>query len=248
MGELKKFLFIVLIIFASFDVSAKNVTVAFGEKLPPFIIPETNSGIEVDIVREALAYKGHTLEAVYLPMARIPIIFKSRKVDMAMLDVGEDMSSLGGFYGNPPILYDNVFITLEKKNISIKKPKDLEGLRIVSFIGALKRYPEWLSAVGATEKYVEKNDQSVQPLLLNFDRCDVVLSDRSIFKYYMNLAKKNPRYKYLPIVEHKFTVANPSHYRPVFLDKSIRDDFNLGLKELIKKKRNRTIINSYLRE
>lgn len=190
MRVLKNFLIFIFIIATSLDANAKTVTVAFGEKLPPFIIPESNSGIEVDIVREALAFKGHTLKAIYLPMARIPIIFKNHKVDVAMLDVGEDMSAFGGFYGNPPVLYDNVFITLEKKHITIKKPKDLDGLRINSFIGGLKRYPEWLTEVSKTENYEEKNDQAVQPLLLNFDRCDVILSDRTIYKYYASQAKK----------------------------------------------------------
>lgn len=230
------------------NASAEVVSVAFGEKLPPFIIPETHSGIELDIVREALAVRGHKLSPVYLPMARIAPTFKNRKVDVVMMDVGEDMKLHGGFYGDPPVLYDNVFITLKKSNITIKKPSDLKGLRINSFIGALKRYPQWLSEVGKTEDYIEKNDQSVQPLLLNFERCDVVLSDRFIFEYYTKEAKKNPRFKNLPYIEHHFTVADPQDYRPVFFSKKIRDDFNYGLKEIRKKGRDRIIYDNYLKD
>lgn len=232
---------------SSLSSRADLVSVAFGEKLPPFIIPEKNSGIEIEIVREALAVRGHMLKPLYFPMARIAMSFKTRKVDVVMMDVGEDMSLLGGYYGEPPVLYDNVLITLKEKNITIKRPQDLKGLRINSFIGAQKRYPDWFGSL-SPEFYVEKNDQSVQPLLLEMGRFDVVLCDRNIFKYYSVLAKKNPRFKGLPVVEHPFVIVNPEHYRPVFYDKKIRDDFNYGLKTLQKSGRVKVIYDSYLKD
>lgn len=244
--KIKNFLF-VLFLLSSTSLRAEIVSVAFGEKLPPFVLPSTDSGVEVEIVREALKVRGHVLKGVYLPMARITTAFKARRVDVIMLDVGEDMKKVGGFYGDPPILYDNVFITLKKNKIVIKNPSDLKGLRIDSFVGALKRYPKWLGEVGRTLEYVEKNDQSTQPLLLDLERFDVVLCDRYIFKYYTMLAKKNPRFKNLPVVEHPFTVANPDHYRPVFYSKKIRDDFNYGLKVIRKKGIDRAIYDSYLK-
>lgn len=235
-----------LLALTSLSLKADVVSVAFGEKLPPFVIPETNSGIEIEIVREALALRGHVLRPLYFPMARIAISFKSRKVDVVMMDVGEDMSTLGGHYGDPPVLYDNVLITLKERNITIKRPEDLKGLRVNSFIGAQKRYPDWFGSLGP-EAYVEKNDQSVQPLLLEMKRYDVVLCDRNIFKYYSMLLKKSALFKGLPIVEHPFAIVNPEHYRPVFFDKKIRDDFNYGLKILQKNGRVKAIYDSYLK-
>ncbi|MDR7305303.1 hypothetical protein [Rhodoferax saidenbachensis] len=32
-------------------------SLAFGDRIPPFCFPETNSGMEVDVMREALAYR-----------------------------------------------------------------------------------------------------------------------------------------------------------------------------------------------
>lgn len=241
-----KILILAFLLF-SLSLEAREVSVAFGEKLPPFVMPEKNSGIEVDIVREALAIKGHTLKAVYMPMARIPISFKNHKVDVVMMDVGVDMDLLGGYYGNPPVLYDNVFITLKKNKIVIKKPKDLVGLRINSFIGAQKRYPHWLEKLNDND-YVEKNDQSAQPLLLSLGRFDAVLCDRNIFKYYSILSQQNPKFKNLPIEEHAFVTANPKDYRPVFYSKEIRDDFNFGLELLTKSGRIKAIYDSYLKK
>lgn len=241
-----KFIFF-LFIFTTSLLNAKEVRVGFGEKLPPFVIPETNSGIEVEIVSEALAYRGHKLIPIYLPMGRIAISFKNKKVDVVMIDVGENLNIFGGFYGEAPVLYDNYFITLKQKNIKIKKPEDLKGLRINSFVGALKRYPEWLNEIGKTNLYSEKNDQSTQALLLNFERVDVVLSDINIYKYYAGQSKPNPRFKNLPVDFHPFTKANPTHYQLVFSDSKLRDDYNLGLKELIKKGRIKEIYKHYIK-
>ncbi len=242
-----KVLFIFFLIFSS-QVFTKDIKVAFGEKLPPFIIPETNSGIEIDIMKEALAYNGHKLIPVYLPMGRISMAFKNKEVDAVMMDVGEKLDVFGGIYGHPPVLYNNFFITLKSKKIKIEKPSDLKGLRINAFVGALKRYPFWLNDVSKTNLYVEKNDQSVQPMILNMDRVDVVLSDINIFKYYTFKSKSNPRYKDSEVVFHSFTDANPAHYQPVFGDKMVRDDYNLGLKELFKKGREKEIYNRYIKE
>lgn len=240
-----KILIFVFLLF-SLDLKAIEVSVAFGEKLPPFVIPESNSGIEVDIVREALAARGHVLKPVYMPMGRIPLAFKNQKVNVVMMDVGVDMDLLGGFYGNPPVLYDNVFITLKKNKISIKKPEDLVGLRINSFVGAQKRYPRWLSKL-SPELYLEKNDQSSQPMLLSLGRFDVILCDRNIFKYYTKVAQKSSRFLNFPVEEHAFTTINPKDYRPVFDNKKIRDDFNYGLDLLAKNGRIKMIYDSYLK-
>ncbi|MEA9357292.1 transporter substrate-binding domain-containing protein [Bacteriovorax sp. PP10] len=243
----KNQILILTLILFSLSLKADEVSVAFGEKLPPFVMPELNSGIEVDIVREALAVKGHVLKAVYMPMARIPIAFKNHKVDVVMMDVGVDMDLLGGYYGNPPVLYDNVFITLRKKKIVIKRPEDLIGLRINSFIGAQKRYPLWLGKLSA-DHYIEKNDQSSQPMLLSLDRFDVILCDRNIFKYYSIESQKKSRFKNFEVEEHSFVTVNPQDYRPVFYNKKIRDDFNLGLKSLTKSGRIKAIYDSYLKK
>ena len=231
----------------SLSIKASEVSVAFGETIPPFVIPEGHSGIEVDIVREALAVRGHILKPIYMPVARIPLTFKNRKVDVIMMDVGTDIKLLGGYYGNPAVSYDNVFITLKKNKIVIKKPEDLAGLRINSFIGAQKRYPRWLGKL-STEKYIEKNDQSSQPLLLSLGRYDVILSDRNIFKYHSLISQKNPRFKNFPIEEHDFVTVKPKDYRPVFYSKKIRDDYNFGLNSITKSGLVKNIYDNYLKK
>jgi polar amino acid transport system substrate-binding protein len=224
-------LFFIITIFSSLT-SAKEVLMAFGQEIPPYIFQKDNNGIEIDIIAAALAYKGHSLKPLYFPLGRVPIAFKSKLVDAAMGDMGVNLKLHGGFYANPAVIYDNVFITLKNKNFYIDKPKDLDLLQVVSFQGAEKRYPDWLKKVAEEKRFFGISDQLTQVKLLHLGRYDVVLSDRYIFSYFMKQMKGLNTIELHDVDEHIFTTENPKDYRPVFRDKKVRNDFNLGLKEL----------------
>lgn len=226
-----------------------DVSMAFGDNLPPYIMTHNHSGIELDVVRAALAHRGHVLRPQYLPMARLPITFIEGRVDALMLDVGQDMSAHGGHYGTPPILYDNVLITLKSRHLLLRQPRDLVGLSVMSFIGAAVRYPDWLGPVSRGPGYVERNNQAAQPLLLALGRYDAVFSDRSIFQYHMNQqARSDPRFVAPAVDIYPLPPPDPRDYRPVFRDAAIRDDFNAGLAQLHKSGAFRAIYDKYLKQ
>lgn len=220
---------------------------AFGDRIPPFCFPETNSGIELDVMREALAFRGHTLKPVYYPLARVPLSFRDGKVDAAMTDGGNDLRAHGGFYGDTAVVYDNVFITLAERNLRIRTPEDLAGLTVISFQGAEKRYPKWLDAVVFSGRFFPQNNQTLQVKTLELGRYDVVLSDRTIFKYFSRLEAQEQGHPMKPVTEHEFTTVNPMDYRPVFRDPKIRDDFNAGLKHIKANGRFKAIYDRYTR-
>lgn len=227
---------------------AADVSMAFGEKIPPFCFPETHSGIELEVIGEALAYRGHRLLPRYYPFARVPLSFKSGEVDAAMTDLGENLQPYGAHYGDPAVFYDNVFITLEARQLQIRTPADLAGLRVIAFQGAAKRYPEWLGPVAAAGNYYEQSDQEVQVLALEKGRQDVVLSDRSIFKYFSLRLKSRHGIELRPVEEHPFVKLEPKDYRPVFRSRQVRDDFNAGLEHLKRSGRYQAIYDKYLKE
>ena len=243
---MKRLLCMLMLQFSS-TVFCDEIKMAFGESIPPFSFPETNSGIEIEIIAEALAFHNHTLIPVYYPLARVPHTFKLKQVDAAMTDLGQDMQKIGAYYGNSAVVYDNVFITLKKKNLVIKTPEDLQGLSVISFQGAIKRYPLWLEHVNKAKNYREQNNQFLQVLTLQRDRYDVVLSDVSIFKYYTLQAERKIGKKLKETQIHHFTKVNPEDYRPIFWDKKIRDDFNEGLNHLKKTGRYQAIYDKYLK-
>lgn len=225
-----------------------TVVMAFGEKIAPYCFPETNSGIELEVIGEALAVRGHVLKPVYVPLARVPFEFKYKKVDAAMTDLGEDMRPFGGFYGDPAVVYDNVLITLKHRNLHIHQPEDLDGLSVLSFQGAVKRYPVWLNAVNQRGQYFEQANQELQVLTLDKQRYDVVLSDRYIYRYHANQVERETGKPLQAITEHNFTKVNPNDYRPVFHDKTIRDDFNHGLQQIKKNGHFKAIYDKYLQK
>lgn len=225
---------------------AATISMAFGEKIPPFCFPDTDTGIELDVMREALAYRGHVLAPRYYSFARIPVAFKARDVEAAMTDLGEDMTAWGAWYGDPAVFYDNVFFTLSARKLTIHKPEDLQGLSVLSFPGGAKRYPQWLDSVRRAGRYYEQNDQALQVLTLDRGRYDVVLSDRSIFRYFTTMLQLNKTFKPQPVTAHEFVKLEPMDYRPVFWDRKIRDDFNAGLKHLKDSGRFEAIYRKYL--
>jgi polar amino acid transport system substrate-binding protein len=216
-------------ILASFA-ETKEVTMAFSQEIPPYIFQKNNKGIEIDIISAALAYKGHTLMPLYFPLARVPIAFKSKLVDAAMGDMGNNIATRGGFYADPAVIYNNVFFTLKSKNVTINKPSDLDSFTVVSFQEADKRYPKWLKKTKEEGRFYGISDQLRQVKLLYLGRYDVVLSDRYIFKYFVKQVTLMNNLEINEVDEHTFATINPRDYRPVFRDKKIRDDFNLGLK------------------
>ncbi|WP_235839777.1 hypothetical protein [Cognaticolwellia mytili] len=99
---------------------------AFSQEIPPYIFQKNDRGIEIDIISAALAYKGHTLKPLYFPLGRIPIAFTNKLVDAAMGDMGVNLETNGGFYADPAVIYNNVFITMKSRKIIIEKPSDLD--------------------------------------------------------------------------------------------------------------------------
>lgn len=241
-----KFLGLLSILLSTATLSAKEVLMAFSQDIPPYIFQKYNKGIEIDIISTALAYKGHTLTPLYFPLGRIPIAFRQKLVDAAMGDMGVDLTLSGGFYANPAVVYDNIFISLAQNNFSIHHPSDLDYLTILSFQGAEKRYPKWLNKAHKEQRFFGISNQLTQVKLLYLNRYDVVLSDRYIFKYFVKQLKLVNGIKSFKISEHKFIDVNPDDYRPVFRDKKIRDDFNFGLQKMTEKGEIQDIYDSYL--
>ncbi len=227
---------------------AATVVMAFGEKIPPFCFPESDSGIELEVIGEALAFRGHKLEPRYFPLARVPLAFRKGEVDAAMTDLGQDLAAVGGHYGNPAVIYYNVFVSLQGRHFDIQKPEDIKGLSVVAFQGAAQRYPGWLGESQRDGLYFEQNNQELQVLGLNKGRYDLVLSDRSIYRYFELLLERTTLFKAKSIAMHQFVEEDPQNYRPVFRDPQIRDDFDAGLAQLKASGRYQAIYDHYLKQ
>ena len=231
---------------AAWSAPQDEVVVGFGNRLPPYVFPEQQTGMIVEIFREALASQGYRLKPVFLPLKREAMLFDEHKIDAAMLDFYVDMTKPGNVYGAPAFVYHNVLITLANRHLKIERPADLQNLSVLAFQGALGLYPEWLRQVNAAGRYQETNNQALQVLTLGDGGVDVVLSDRVIFDYFRRQAQSKHGSHGEVFEEHDLIANRPDLYRTVFHDEKVRDAYNAGLTILMKSQRYDQIVKSFM--
>ena len=221
----------------------KELTFAVGLALAPYNIPEKNSGIEMDIVREALEMKGYRIKTKYVPFARRIREIAGGEVD-GVLTVNEN-SELDVFLSDQHIVCENVAVSLKKNNFKIEKIGDLKDKSILTFQNARKYLgKEFVAAAEASPDYREISKQELQINLLYGDRVDVIVLDENIFYHHR---KKNKMVDTTQPID-MWHIFSKLPFRVGFVDKKVRDDFNDGLKQLHSSGRYEEIINKYILE
>ncbi|MBL0319350.1 MAG: transporter substrate-binding domain-containing protein [Alphaproteobacteria bacterium] len=235
-------LLFILGILLPFVVEAKEVRVAFGQSVPPYIIQDSNSGIEMDIIREALAYKGHKLIPVYVTFSNITSSFIDKNVD-AVATVN-DKIGMDGYFSDVVITYKNYAITLASNKLKINSINDLRKGKVSAFQLATRYLGnEYATAVLENPDYREKQDQIIHVKLLYDNQVDAVITDKAIFQYYTRKLK-NKISTHQDVTYHQIFPWND--YKTIFRDKVLRDDFNEGLKNLRTSGRYKKIFVEYL--
>lgn len=238
----------VLALSAVTTVQAKEVHMIFGLALPPYVIQESNSGFEIDIIRAALAVKGHTLKPTYASFLVVPKMLKEKQADAAQRGNPDLKESDGFYYGSEPtVIYQDNAITLKKNNLKIDSLAELQGKSIVSFQGATQFLgPEFAAAVKGNQNYQESSNERRKLQMLYANSAQVYTGDVNIFKYYRT-SVKNDVDTTQEVVYHKVFPTNTDVTRnAVFLDKQVRDDFNAGLKQLKSSGQYQQIIKKYV--
>jgi len=206
--------------------NADEIRIAFA-LVPPYVMQDADnsfSGLEYEIVKAALAAKGHMLKPVVYPLARLIETVKIGQVDAAarILPSHETGRHLSDVY----IYFSNVAIGLQRKNLAIASISDLSGTRMVAFQRAtLALGPEFLAATKASE-YTEVANQTVQILMLFNDRVDLAIGDSKILHYLIRDPKTGVDGS-TPVVEHRIFPETP--YRVAFVNQRYMQDFNAGL-------------------
>ena len=231
------------------SVQAKEVNFIFGLSLPPYVIQEASSGFELEIIREALAVKGHTLKPSFNSFSLVTQLLREKKADGAQRGNPDLVDGSGFFYAaNQTVAYQDVAISLKSNNFKIENLNDIKGKTIVSFQGASKFMgKDFSEAVAGNPKYSESANEDKKTKQLYANGLDVLVGDINIFKYYKNkVTGVDTRHE---IVYHKiFSDHDIKTNHPVFIDKQICDDFDAGLKLLKSNGRYKEIIKKYITE
>lgn len=222
---------------------SKTLTLSASISVEPYIFKESDSGFEVDIVREVFELSGYKVRFVYQPLKRSKVSFMEGLVDGVMTIKKEYPEIKGAFLSDNYITYHNYAVTLTSKNFMIKGIADLSDKSIISFqqaSAALGKEFEKMSKMNS--KYSEMANQGNQISMLFINHTDVIVLDFLIFEYYKNRLKDISADK--PVTLHK--IFKPSEFCMAFRDKKIRDIFNSGLKKMKRSGRYKKIIGSYI--
>lgn len=205
-----------------------KLTALVGFALPPYIIQESNSGYEMDVVKAALASAGYTIVPQYVPFARIAVGLQGKSADCA-LTINESSGVTGVYYSDTHVTYQNVVVTLKSRNLKVASLADLKSLSISAFQDApLYLGPEFGAMAKANPKYTEIADQQAQVKLLFSGRVDAVVSDINIFKYFRQQVKDVD----VSAEVNYAAIFGQTNYKVAFVSKDVCDKFNVGLKKL----------------
>ncbi|WP_404829987.1 substrate-binding periplasmic protein [Shewanella glacialimarina] len=215
------------------SIQAKDLEIGVSFSIPPYVIQETNSGLELELLKSALAVKGHSVNIQYLPLARTFHALKEGKLD-GIINTKQNMLE-GVFYSDVVIRFQNCAISLKEKHFNLEKVTDLQDKSIVAFQRAsMLLGKDFTNMAALNSQYSEQAKQILQVKMLMKQRIDVAVMDKNIFIYYLRqsyltgkLTKEEVQQE---VICHK--VFAPTSYRFAFLHADIRDDFNFGLAQI----------------
>ena len=232
---------ILLFVFSTGSLQAKEIALVAGLSLPPYIIAETGNGMEHDIVKEVLQSSGYVLKLKYVPFARV--VHDYKKYDGAV--TVNEATGVKGYFSDVVIAYQNYAITLKDCGIIVDDVQDLAGKRVAAFQNATSYLgDEYKRAVLAADNYMELDKQISQVEMLYSRRIDVVISDINIFKFYRT---KVTRVDTASAPEFHEIFA-PTLYKVVFNEADVREAFNRGLADLKACGRYQQIIDTYIKK
>ncbi len=226
----------------------KTITLAVGRSMVPYYIPEIESGIELDIVREAMALKGYRIVFRYLtPVQWLrDIELLKRTVDGVLTVSG--LSRIAASYSNVHIIFENIAISLQKNNFTIFSIDNLMDKSVMAFQGAATYLGDEFAAMAeANPRYQEIVNHEELVSLLFSGHADVIVIDKRIFRFYQRHFKYSNRIRRMAANQEVTThdLFLPTPYKVAFLDEKVRDDFNAGLDELRRSGRYERIIRKY---
>lgn len=232
-----------LCLFMSAQIHAQQLTLASSGSIPPYVYSESDTGIQLDIIREALTISGHTLKVMYLSNKRGLNFLKTKNVD-GVINVPAGASDL--YYSDSTIEYQNGITVLKNRNLKISDISDLHTLRVIGFQNASNYFgKEFKAMTQKNDHYDEVVNQLAQLNMLFRNRCDAIVMDHRIFDHYFNTYKNEPGFNQATVF---YNILPPSPRYVAFHNEALRDQFNKGLKQLKNSGRYQAIINSYLHQ
>ena len=232
--KIKTLITICLLLAANKAYSQKQVTVAFGNALAPWVIPHNNSGIVLDLISAAMAPAGYEVVPLYFPYSRRINSYKQGLVD-ASSDMNQntmDAEGLTGYFSGDIYQYQNYLISLAENKFTLNTLEDVGQRSLISWQGAVEHLGEdYRNIVNKNPNYKETHDQTLQVKMLFLKRFDIAQIDLTIFKYYRNQIHQSGEISTKAKVD-LFPILGASPNGFLFKDEKMRDIFVKGINAL----------------
>lgn len=232
-------MFLVSYLFST-SVCAKKISVVVGCNKPPYVISQTDTGFEVDLVRAILRDMGYEFSPIYVPFGRSARLLSMGSIDIGLtLNNSHDVSS--DFLSDAYVVYQNVAVTRKDRALSIDSIEDLKGKSVAAFQTASsvlgEKYGDTLSS---HPTYIEMASQDSQVAMLMLGSIDVAVMDRNIFNYFKS---QDAQYADDEVVLHELfpLVA----YHAAIPDQQLRAAFNETLQTFIEDGRYQALLDVY---
>ncbi|MGJ8694202.1 MAG: substrate-binding periplasmic protein [Thalassotalea sp.] len=207
--------------------SKEKITIAFGNALAPWVIPQANSGILIDIVKEALEPLGYELRFEYYPYLRRINSYRANKVD-AVSDMNIktlENEKLVGYFSGEVYAYENYAYALHSNHFTFKHLSELVNFSLMSWQGAVIHLGgEYAKMALNNQDYIETHDQQNQLKMLFRERIQVIQLDEKIFNYYrLQLINESGELGLAKV--DKFSLFGRSPNGFLFKDEKVNNDF-----------------------
>lgn len=216
--------------FSSFTYTAcaEAIVLATSKSLPPYINQYTNSGPQLEIVRQSLEAAGHQLkEVVYTSNHRALKLLETGKVH----GIINTPTNLTGLYRSEPVIYyQNRVISLAERQFELSHVNQLNDFHVTGFQNANNFLgPDFKKMTMNNRRYDEVTDQLSQISMLYMRRTDFIVMDQYIFNHltrnHYRVVSARSAVKF-----HDILPVSPRHL--TFKDPALRNDFNKGLAKL----------------
>ncbi|WP_187360156.1 substrate-binding periplasmic protein [Chitinolyticbacter meiyuanensis] len=206
-----------------------ELRVGVGLDKPPYVIQQQDGGIELDLARAILGYRGHTVHPVYLPQPRLPAALRDGQIDVALT---MQPGAVGGtiYFSHPYITYRNVAVSLAQRQLRPQRIAELASYHVLAFGNARQLLGDEFALMAEhNPRYNEMSDQRRQVLMLFADRTEFIVLDERIFGYF----REHPGARVdTDQAVNLHTIFPERDYLAAFRDPQRRDDFNAGLRAL----------------
>jgi len=220
------------LVFVSSICEAKPVSIAFTFSMSPYLNDDMKSGIERDIIFEAMNASDMALGEVHnVHYKRAMKMLEQGRIDgivSNMANSAYDELARKSYPSNKTIDYVDCAITFVKQGFKLTSVQDYADKSIWAFKTAKTTLGTAFELMANNNPhYTEDTDQTMQADMLALGRIDVAISDRNIF---IGKLRRDDKYQ---TQDFEFqAIGEPTPRTLRFSNKEHLESFNVGLAKI----------------